>query len=88
MNELEKAAEKYFLEKYGNQITASESWVIRFATEFGQSDAAKQYHTKEAMELIEELNNKLKTIYYYYNGEISAIDATITKAENFLNNNK
>lgn len=33
-NELEKLAEDLFLKKYGNKITASESWVIRFAAEF------------------------------------------------------
>ena len=29
-----KTAEELFLEKYGNKITASESWVIRFAEEY------------------------------------------------------
>ena len=35
--ELEKLAEDLFLKKYGNKITASESWVIRFAAEFAAS---------------------------------------------------
>lgn len=29
-------AEELFLKKYGNKITASESWVIRFAEEFAE----------------------------------------------------
>lgn len=30
-------AEELFLKKYGNKITAAESWVIRFAEEYAQS---------------------------------------------------
>ncbi len=29
-------AEELFLQKYGNKITASESWVIRFAEEYAK----------------------------------------------------
>lgn len=29
-------AEEFFLQKYGNRITASESWVIRFAEEYAK----------------------------------------------------
>ena len=29
-------AEELFLSKYGNKITASESWVIRFAEEYAE----------------------------------------------------
>lgn len=44
-DELKSKAEELFLSKYGNKITASESWVIRYAIDFalslpnGQSDA-------------------------------------------------
>lgn len=30
------SAEDFFLQKYGNKITASESWVIRFADEYAK----------------------------------------------------
>lgn len=32
-------AEELFLQKYGNKITSSESWVIRFAEEYAQLKA-------------------------------------------------
>ena len=34
-------ATKLFLEKYGNKITASESWVIRFAEEYAKQEVNK-----------------------------------------------
>lgn len=34
-------AEELFLKKYGNKITASESWVIRFAEEYGSLKASE-----------------------------------------------
>lgn len=37
----QKTAEELFLEKFGNKITASESWVIRFAEEY-----ANQLHSE------------------------------------------
>lgn len=38
-----KTAEDLFLEKYGNKITASDSWVLRFAIDYAQ------YHVTEAL---------------------------------------
>jgi hypothetical protein len=75
--------EQYFLEKYANKIDASESWVIRFAVEFAQSNAAKKYCTKEARELIEGLVKSLKQT-----DDCDSAYEMITKAENFLKNNK
>lgn len=36
-------AEDLFLKKYGNKITASESWVIRFAEEYAKIVAEKAF---------------------------------------------
>jgi hypothetical protein len=45
-------AELLFLEKYGNKITASESWVIRFAEEYAKLN--RDYHLTKQAEVIAE----------------------------------
>ena len=45
-------AEALFLEKYGNKITASESWVIRFAEEYSKLN--RDYHLTKQAEVIAE----------------------------------
>jgi hypothetical protein len=87
--ELEAAAEKYV-----NQFTFGIEHprkVCKNAYINGaKSDAAKEYHTKEARGLIEEM---IKAIKYFSKGciiddKLENAGILITKAENFLNNNK
>jgi hypothetical protein len=50
-----------------------------------KSDAAKQYHTKEARELIEELRDKLKKMSVRsFPPSLNEIFELATKTENFL----
>ena len=54
-------AEELFLKKYGNKITANESWVIRFAEEYANQECESlRKELEEKDKEIERLKNELK----------------------------
>ena len=46
---IEKSIEDYFLKRYGNKITASESWVIGFTAGFHNAAQLNQKHGKREL---------------------------------------
>lgn len=73
-------AEKLFLSKYGNKITASESWVIRFAEEYAEEKTKElQERLSNALDVITE--NKLES-----NKKISDLQSRLDVATKALEN--
>jgi precorrin isomerase len=91
--ELEEAAEKY-ADKYMSDDEDSQFEEQIASQSFyagANSDIAKKIHQQEAVELIRELNERLKSItddYVLAPEDKEDNEETITKAENFLNSKK
>ena len=66
------------VDKYGK----AESDAMDALLEFVKSDVVKSFHTKEAMELIEELKESLKIFGFFFEHNENEL---ISKAETFLN---
>jgi hypothetical protein len=58
-----KTAEEYFLSKFGNKITATESWVIVFAEEYAKLRLANQFSQpkeEQPEKIVSELEEQLE----------------------------
>lgn len=70
--EITEEAEKLFLKKYGNKISATESWVIRFAVDFANHFSSLSEEKKEPDGWVTDngngwyINKKDGTIPDYY----------------------
>ena len=74
-------AEELFLQKYGNKITAAESWVIRFAEEFAGITSTEEDCVKKSEFEMHKHIQQIVNIQVDINRAVWA--ANLTSAQNY-----